>query len=237
LSHPRGGLLAVFDLAGTTVAATDEVAGALRDAFFNAGFNLSAVAIQAVRGRHKRDAIATLLDTVDPSVNANRALADQLYMAFRGILLERYTQRPVTPIPGAAEAIRWLRSRGVRTALTTGFDRPMLDLVLEQVRWERSFVRTIVCADDVARGRPAPDMIQYAMRSEGVDDSSGVTVIGDTPADLQAARAAGAGYAVAVLSGAATQDMLAAEGPATILRSVAELPAWWDATVETSSNE
>ncbi|HET6258112.1 MAG TPA: HAD family hydrolase [Pseudonocardia sp.] len=57
----------------------------------------------------------------------------------------------------------------------------------------------VVCADEVAAGRPAPDMIERAMELTGVTVPARVLVAGDTVLDVRAGHAAGAGVVVAVL--------------------------------------
>jgi phosphoglycolate phosphatase len=64
----------------------------------------------------------------------------------------------------------------------------------------KELVTTMVCADDGIRAKPAPDMVTAICRRMKIDPCK-VMVVGDTVADLQMARSAGAGYAIGVLSG------------------------------------
>ena len=219
--------LAVLDPAGTTVAATDEVAGALHHVLEAAGFAPAADAVAAVRGRHERDAIREMVRRAAPGAPVPDALVDDLHAAFRRRLLACNADTPAGPIPGAEATLRWLAARVVRVVLTTGFDRALADAVLAPLGWGPALVAAVVCADHVPRGRPTPDMIHHAMQLAGVADPAAVLVVGDTVADLQAGRAAGAAHVIAVLSGAGDRTALAAERPTAILGSVAELPAWW----------
>jgi phosphoglycolate phosphatase-like HAD superfamily hydrolase len=83
----------------------------------------------------------------------------------------------------------------------------------------------IACDDDVESGRPAPDLIHFAMKSSGISDPAQVLAAGDTVSDLQAAEAAGVGCAVGVLSGAHDRSMLSAHPHHLLLESVATLSA------------
>jgi phosphoglycolate phosphatase len=58
----------------------------------------------------------------------------------------------------------------------------------------------MVCADDGIKAKPAPDMVMAICQRMDVEPCK-VMVIGDTVADLQMARSAGAGYVIGVLSG------------------------------------
>ena len=53
--------LVVFDMAGTTVGASDQGPAAFQEAFEQVGVTLSDGEIQSVRGRSKREAISELL--------------------------------------------------------------------------------------------------------------------------------------------------------------------------------
>src|SRR5688572_3069783 len=63
-----------------------------------------------------------------------------------------------------------------------------------------NLVTTMVCADDGIQAKPAPDMVTTICQHMNIDPGN-VIVVGDTVADLQMARSAGAGYVIGVLSG------------------------------------
>jgi len=69
--------------------------------------------------------------------------------------------------------------------------------------------------------KPAPDMVFALCRATGVAPAQCV-VVGDSAADLQMGRAAGAGLVVGVLSGVSSAEVLKpyADG---VIASVAEL--------------
>lgn len=124
-----------------------------------------------------------------------------------------------------------LRSEGIRIALTTGFDRDIVDSLLAALGWEgESTVDAVVCGSDVAAGRPAPFMIFRAMEKLGVTDVSRVLVAGDTPRDLQAGTNSGAALVVGVLSGADDAVELGRYRHTHLLASVADLPALLEAS-------
>jgi phosphoglycolate phosphatase len=78
----------------------------------------------------------------------------------------------------------------------------------------------LVCADDGVPVKPAPDMVIALCGRLGIDPAR-VAVVGDSVADLEMARRAGAGLVVGVLSGVGEQGQLASLAD-VVLQSVAD---------------
>lgn len=78
--------------------------------------------------------------------------------------------------------------------------------------------------DSVENPKPAPDMVHAFCDATGLAAAE-VVVVGDNTHDLEMARAAGAGWAIGVLTGNGGRDDLAPLAD-TILDSVADLPDW-----------
>ena len=119
----------------------------------------------------------------------------------------------------------WLRDRGIRVALNTGFDRDTTQMLLTALGWVAHTVDGIVCGDDVPQGRPAPYLIFRCMEATGAVSVGRVANVGDTALDLRAGHNARVRFNVGVLSGAHGRDLLAAEPHTHLLASVADLPA------------
>ena len=193
-------------------------------AFQQSGFRVTEGDVSPVRGMGKPQAIREILSTL--GAEDSEELNKTIHRAFLETLAKLYRERGLEPIEGAVDAFRWLRANGVKVALTTGFDRLTLELVLRILGWEEGVVDAAVCAEDVAHGRPAPDMIRRVMELTGTSDPGRVAVVGDTLSDLESGERAGAGWVIGVLSGAHGEDRLTARRPTVILESVAELPAY-----------
>lgn len=215
--------LVVFDMAGTTVRATDRVPAAFREAFEQVGVALSDEEIQSVRGRSKREAISDLL-TRHPSAEDERQVATSVYSNFQRILIECYEEHGVESVDGADRTLEWLKTHGVKVALSTGFDRALADLLLRMIGWDKS-VDVLVCNEDVPRGRPAPYLIFRAMEWTGAECIHRVAAVGDTISDLQAAFNAGVRWRIGVLSGAHSETQLKSCPHSEIIESVKELPS------------
>ncbi|WP_219418350.1 phosphonatase-like hydrolase [Pseudonocardia nigra] len=215
--------LVALDIAGTTVDEGGAVYRVLADVVRDAGADPTDADIRTWMGADKREAIAALLAAGGATPDA--ATVDARHGEFVARLTAAYAATPPAPLPGVPDAIAALRTAGIRVALTTGFDRQVTDPLLVAVGWRvGEHLDAVVCADEVAAGRPAPLMIERAMRLTGVADPARVLAAGDTALDVRAGHAAGAGMVVGVLSGAQTADELAPERPTHLLAGVHELP-------------
>jgi phosphonatase-like hydrolase len=211
--------LVCFDMAGTTVVDDGQVPEAFKTALAEHGIAIGPDEIRNVRGAAKRQAI---LDMLPPGAEREQKAARAL-ATFREHLARLY-EGTVREIPGASRTFEWLRARDVRVALNTGFDRETARMLLGALGWSAGTVDAIVCGDDVARGRPAPDMIFRCMKLTGIENADSVASVGDTVLDLQAGHAAEAAWNIGVLTGAHERLLMAAQPHTHLLGSVAELP-------------
>jgi phosphoglycolate phosphatase len=92
-----------------------------------------------------------------------------------------------------------IQRRGIKIAIATTDDRAPTEAMLRAFG-VTELVDTMVCADDGIRAKPAPDMVTTVCARMNIDSRKAV-VVGDTIADMQMARSAGAGYVIGVLSG------------------------------------
>lgn len=215
--------LVVFDMAGTTIEDSGQVPEAFTTVLRKHGIEITDDALRAVRGASKRDAIRHFVSQHHTA--RVDALTDEIFNDFRDYLSGLFKAGGVKPVAGAADTFKWLRGRGIKIALNTGFDRLTADLIVDAVGWKTGVADTILCGDDVAQGRPAPYLIFRSMEKTGVTSVHQVMCVGDTVLDLQAGRNAGARYIVGVLSGAHKKEQLKQEPHTHLIASVAALPA------------
>jgi HAD superfamily hydrolase (TIGR01509 family) len=102
-------------------------------------------------------------------------------------LLERYDER-LPLIDGAVDAVRRLAARWT-LALATSSNREVIEHVLEASGLAPSF-RATVSSEEVARGKPAPDVYLESARRLGVD-ATHCAAIEDSSNGIRAAHAAG----------------------------------------------
>ena len=103
-------------------------------------------------------------------------------------MLARYeVDLPV--VPGAVQAVRGLAEAGFRLALASSSNRELIDTVLRRLGLTELFEVT-VSSEEVARGKPAPDVYLEAAERLGVDPARCVAVE-DSASGIRSAHAAG----------------------------------------------
>ncbi len=128
----------------------------------------------------------------------------------------------VTAFPDVRDLLARLRAEGCRTGVITSktSDRFALDAARTGLAdgWQ-----VVVCAEDVARGKPDPEPVETALRRLGAQPSATV-VVGDSPADMVAAVAAGT-RAVGVAWGFSSRTELMDAGASLVVDTCPELLA------------
>jgi len=95
----------------------------------------------------------------------------------------------VKPRPGLCELIAQVRVRGLRTAVATLGERRYVDAVMRELNLDGVF-DAVAVAEDVARGKPAPDVYLLAARRLGLPPAQ-CLALEDAPNGVLAAKAAG----------------------------------------------
>lgn len=217
--------LVVFDMAGTTVWDPDYVSQAVIDALGDQGIEISVKEINPYMGIPKPLAIQSVLRDLGHEWAGDEGRVQGLFEGFRQKMLEFYrTSDEVRAIEGAEETFVWLRDRGVKVALDTGFSRDIVDVILGRLGWDDGRLDAMVASDEVEKGRPYPDLLLEAMRRTGVSDASRVAKVGDTPSDIGEGVSAGCGWVIGVTEGTHSRDQLEGLGATHLVGSVVEVP-------------
>ncbi|HEY7141459.1 MAG TPA: HAD family phosphatase [Methylomirabilota bacterium] len=103
-------------------------------------------------------------------------------------------------LPGVPDIPRRFREAGFRLGLVSASARPVIDAILQAVGLRETF-QTVVCGDEVARGKPAPDGYLMAARRLAIEPRH-CFVVEDTRNGVLAAKAAG--MTVAAVPGPST---------------------------------
>lgn len=189
----------LFDWAGTIVDHGSRApAGVFVEVFRRHGVEISQAEARAPMGMQKRDHIAAIAGVPEIAERwraANgHALSDtdidQMYHEFLPLQLEclpRYSDI----IPGALETIAACRDRGIRIGSSTGYGRVVMDAVEREARARGLVVDTVVCADDVPAGRPAPWMCLANLNKLAVFPPAAVVAVDDTIPGIVAGLNAG----------------------------------------------
>ena len=127
------------------------------------------------------------------------------------------------PRPGADDALAKLAAGGTKLCLMSGLSRPALSLVMERLAWWTR-ADLILCADDVARCFPWPDLVLTAVLRLGAGDVRDVAVVTATEAGVLTGRRAGARLVVGVQSGVHDGSRLRRAGATHLLADLSDLP-------------
>ncbi len=172
----------VFDLDGVLIDSEPAWDAARRAVVAEAGGSWEPQATREMMGmsasewsRYLHDELAVPLA---PS-EINQRVVDRLLAAYR---------RELPLLDGAVTAVRVLAARWP-LGLASASDRPVIDAVLAAAGLTESFAVT-VSADEVARGKPAPDVYLAAVHELEVEPGRTVA-IEDSSNGLRAAAAAG----------------------------------------------
>ena len=202
LSAPAG---VVFDLDGTLVLTEERNAQVWRRFLARYDVALTPARLTAVTGRRGLDSLAELSAEL-PDRFGGRSVAE---LALEVDEVEAQTPLgEVREVPGARALVERLQSAGVPLAVCTSATRPYALQCLESIGVSGAF-STVVTAEDVTRGKPAPDGYLAACAGLGVAPAAAVVGFEDSVAGVAAVVAAGL-TCVAVLTHATPAALAAA---------------------------
>ena len=182
----------VFDWAGTIVDFGSRApVGAFVELFRRHGIDISEPEARGPMGVAKRTHIAELLAL--PRIAGewhsrhgeapDEPTIDRLYGEFiklQSAILTQYAD----VIPGVLQTIEELRGAGIGIGSTTGYSRPMMDLLEPAAKANGLSLDVVLTVDDVPRGRPAPWMALAAVQRMGVYPIRTCVKVGDTAVDM-----------------------------------------------------
>lgn len=112
-------------------------------------------------------------------------------------------------IPGALDTVAALRARGLKIGSTTGYNRPIMEVLAPIARAAGYVPDNLVCAGDLAAGRPSPLMMYRCFADLGVWPAATVVKVDDTGVGVQEGTAAGSWAVGLAISGNAAGLSLA----------------------------
>ncbi len=190
----------IFDWAGTTIDhGSIAPVKAVMQAFSQFGIEVSEAEAREPMGRSKIDHIQAVLrmpnvvrQWTSLEVNSDEgSWVERIYARFLQSQKQILEQHSV-PIAGVVEGVAFLRSQGIRIGSTTGYTRALMDVVIPVAASHGYSPDSLVCADDVAAGRPAPWMNFRAAEMLGIFPMEHFLIVDDSLVGIQAAKNAGA---------------------------------------------
>lgn len=181
----------VFDWAGTTVDfGCQGPVQAFVESFADFDVAISPAEARGPMGMGKREHVAALLAL--PRIGEawqskhgphTQSSIDAVYACVEASMLSCIT-RYCTPIEGTLKAIAALRQQGLRIGSCTGYPRSVGLALAAEAKKHGYEPDLMVCATDVAQGRPAPDMCQAVLSAFGISQAHQAVKVGDTVNDV-----------------------------------------------------
>jgi len=172
----------VFDCDGVLVDSEQLAWSAWRQILVRYGITLTAEDIAVLTGRTDRDAHDHF------SLRAELPDHASFWDELAGVTYRLFDQH-LLAFEDAADTLEALRMRGATMAVASSSPRERLDLSLAATGLG-AFFQFIVAGDEVALGKPAPDLFLAAAAGLSVE-SEICLAVEDAPAGIAAARAAG----------------------------------------------
>ncbi len=200
---------AVFDCDGLMFNTEDVFELSLRDFLGRRGLELSDAIRDGMIGRRPPEALRHLMDTAKLREPLD-AVQAELRKSFMDLL-----DAHLKPMPALFDLLGHLEARGLPKGVATSSPRRHLEHLLARYALGERF-HALLTAEDVVRGKPAPDVYLKAAERLGVAPSS-MLVFEDSEAGTRAAAAAGATVVSVPHRHTARHDFSAAAHVATSL--------------------
>lgn len=162
-------------------------------------------------GLSDREIVRTAVREQLPKNGDPDVLAAEL-LTLRGRRYREHVERHPPVRTATTELVRALHERGTALAIVTGAQRADVAPVVERAGVADCFT-TVIAAEDVAEGKPAPEGYLRAAGALGVN-ARDVVAVEDSVAGVRAATAAG--MRCVALTGTHDRSMLAAEGATVV---------------------
>ena len=174
----------LFDLDGLMLDTEPLYERAWREAAGTLGFELETELYRSLIGRDYRDSVAELARRWGSGFDR-----DRFHTLWTEAWHELIDTRGISRKPGLDELLDWSESRSWPRAVATSSERRQAERSLAAADLSGRF-EVLVPGDEIARGKPEPDIYEQAARQLGVEPRRTVA-LEDSNAGVRAAAAAG----------------------------------------------
>ena len=179
----RSAYAVIWDVDGVLIDSGEQHRRAWEQLAREEGLPYSDAAFWATFGMRNADIFPRMFGVSGPPERIV-ALGDRKEAIYRALLAE-----DAAPLPGAKELLAALHAAGYRQALGSSAPPANLEAIISLLGLA-SFLDAIVSGEQVARGKPAPDIFLAAAERLGIPPAH-CLVIEDAPAGVAAAHAGG----------------------------------------------
>ncbi len=133
--------------------------------------------------------LASMFEQVQQRHRLNCTVEDMLSFHVQHVMDVIREHQELRPFDGLVAWLDWLHEAGVPMFVASSSPRALIELILERLEL-RSYFQGMVSGEEVAHGKPAPDIFLHAAKQLGVTPERCI-VIEDSRNGVKAARAAG----------------------------------------------
>lgn len=212
----------IFDLDGTLIDSGMDIA--LSANFVRVHFGLPEIPLPTLKS-YVGDGVAKLLTRTlghDAATGmTGSAVSEEMHAEGMNVFADHYGRHLLDHTvlyPGVLDVLA--RYRRVTMHLATNKPRAFTDPVMDGLHLAGAFDK-VVCGDETPARKPDPRHLEACLEGTNVDCSR-VVVVGDSPNDINAARALGA-VSVGCTYGLVTPGLVRSAGPDFTIDSLAEL--------------
>jgi len=212
----------LFDMDGVLYDSMPNHSKAWSQAMAKWGMHMSPHDVYMNEGATGHDTVVRI-SLRDRGYEATESEIDEIY-SYKAELFRSMPEARV--MPGAPDVFRKAAAAGLKILIVTGSGQKNL-IARVQKDFEGYITRDrMVTAFEVTRGKPYPDPYLKGLEIAGVSADRAV-VVENAPLGIRAAVAAGIDT-IAVNTGPLDDEVLLAEGPKVIFRSMEELANWME---------
>lgn len=202
----------LFDFDGTLVDTTELIYQSLRHATKEVlGREPSRETLMANVGQPLPGQMAVLVRNEADGSRDEARLVEELLETYR-IHNQEHHETLIRKFPGVEEPLARLRRAGVKIAVVTSKRRPSVEMAIQTFPELGEISDYFVTMEDTEEHKPRPAPLLKGLEILGDIPVAEAAYVGDSPHDVEAARAAGL-MSVAVSWGAFSEEALRAAGP------------------------
>ena len=176
--------LVIFDCDGVLVDSEKLANRVLVGALASHGLNLSPdEAIESFSGLTPEDTVSKAEGML------GQALPNFFWQQMQSRTFAAFEQG-LKPVDGAFELVSFLKNKGIKICVASSGDHMKMELTLKLTGLDELFGQNVFSAEDVTRGKPAPDLFLFAAGRMGIEPEQ-CLVVEDSRPGVAAAQAAG----------------------------------------------
>ena len=173
-----------------------------------------------VHGRNNRHTLEYLVERTLEEAKIQE-LTESKEQIYRRLCLDQGSAFQLSP--GAVDLLEFLTAHDIARTIATASGKANLDFFVEHLHLNRWFAPWQIVYDDGSRaGKPAPDIYLQAAGNLDLNPACCV-VVEDSLSGLEAARAAGIGYLIALGTAEAQPRLRRFEGVAEVVESLKQV--------------